>query len=331
MKDQSNFLLRDFQSTDIPALVSIVNRTYPDTPTTVEQEEYWERTYPQNNPRLRFTVETTGGTVVGQGSCMFPFWMQNSMGVYSIYAVVDPEWRGRGIGRALFARLEPYAWQQGAQRLWTDCREDHADAIRFLEAAGYRQYGVRFEQTFDLTAFDPELYRHAIARMEAEGYTLTTFAEERALRPDAERALYELYRVTLLDVPFPGDAVIEEPFDLWQKHLESPSSDPAFIFLAKHGDELVGLTEMGLPKEGPAQTNMTGVLREHRGKGVALALKLASLKALQVRDYTETRTQNDTLNPTILHLNEKLGYRRLPGWLQYQKYAPQQTETSGSA
>lgn len=326
MTDQSNFVLRDFQSTDIPALVSIGNKTYPDTPTTVEQEEYWEKTYPQDNPRLRFVVETTGGAVVGQGSCMFPFWMQNNQGVYSIFAVVDPAWRGRGIGRALFARLEPYAWQQGAKRLWTDCREDHADAIRFLEAAGYRQYGVRFEQAFDLTAFEPEQYADAIARVEAEGYTLTTFAEERALRPDAERALYDLFRVTLLDVPFPGDAVIEEPYDLWLKHLASPSSDPAFIFLAKRGDELVGLSEIDLPKDGPANTSMTGVLRKHRGKGVALALKVASLRALKARGYSETRTQNDTLNPAILHLNEKLGYRRLPGWLQYEKYAPPQAE-----
>ncbi len=326
MTDQPNFLLRDFKSTDIPALVSVGNRTYADTPTTVEQEEFWEKSYPADNPRLRFVVETTGGAVVGQGSCMFPFWMQNNQGVYSIYAVVDPAWRGRGIGRALFARLEPYAWQQGAKRLWTDCREDHADAIRFLEAAGYRQYGVRFEQAFDLTAFDPEQYADVIARVEAEGYTLTTFAEERALRPDAERALYDLFRVTLLDVPFPGDAVIEEPYDLWLKHLASPSSDPAFIFLAKRGDELVGLSEIDLPKDGPANTSMTGVLRKHRGKGVALALKVASLRALKARGYAETRTQNDTLNPAILHLNEKLGYRRLPGWLQYEKYAPPQAE-----
>ncbi len=326
MTDQPNFLLRNFQPGDIPALVSIWNRSFPDTPTTVEQEEFWEKSYPADNPRLRFVVETTGGAVVGQGSCMFPFWMQNSMGVYSIYAVVDPTWRGRGIGRALFARLEPYAWQQGAQRLWTDCREDHADAIRFLEAGGYRQYGVRFEQALDLTAFAPEQYADVIARVEAKGYTLTTFAEERALRPDAERALYDLFRVTLLDVPFPGDAVIEEPYDLWLKHLASPTSDPAFIFLAKHGDELVGLSEIDLPKDGPAQTNMTGVLRDHRGKGIALALKVTSLKALQARGYTETRTQNDTLNPAILHLNEKLGYRRLPGWLQYERYAPPQAE-----
>ncbi len=321
MTDRTDFALRDFQSADIPALVSIGNRTYPDTPTTIEQEEFWEKTYPQGNPRLRFVVEATGGAVVGQGWCMFPFWMKDA-GAYSIYAAVDPEWRGRGVGRALFARLEPYAWQQGARRLWTDCREDHADAIRFLTAAGYRSYGIRFEQALDLTTFDPEPHNNVFARVAAEGYTLTTYAAERETRPDAERALYELFRTSLLDVPLPGDAVMEEPFELWRKDLESPTSDPAFIFLAKRGDELAGMTEASLPREGPASTRITGVLREHRGKGIALALKVMSLKALQARGYAETRTQNDTLNPTILHLNEKLGYRRLPGWLQYEKYAP---------
>jgi hypothetical protein len=31
------------------------------------------------------------------------------------------------------------------------------------------------------------------------------------------------------------------------------------------------------------------------------------------------RTHNDTANPAILRLNEKLGYRRLPGWLAWEK------------
>lgn len=324
MTTETDFILRDFQITDIPALTAISNRSYPDTPMTVEEAEHWEKSYPADNPRLRLTVETPAGQIVGNGESMFPFWMKNNMGVYSIYATVDPAWRGHGIGRALFARLEPYAWGRGAKRLWTDCREDHADSIRFLAAAGYRQYGVRFEQALDLTAFDPEPYNDVFAQVAAEGYTLTTYAAERTTRPDAERALYEVYRLTLLDVPFPGGLVVEEPFELWRKNLENPTSDPAFIFLAKRGDELVGLTEVALSKEGPANTGMTGVLREHRGKGIALALKVASLKALQARGYRETRTQNDTLNPPILHLNERLGYRRLPGWLQYEKYAPEQ-------
>ena len=52
---------RDFRPEDIPALVEVSNRTYPDEPTTVAQEEHWERIYPEGNPRRRIVAETAAG------------------------------------------------------------------------------------------------------------------------------------------------------------------------------------------------------------------------------------------------------------------------------
>ena len=63
-----------------------------------------------------------------------------------------------------------------------------------------------------------------------------------------------------------------------------------------NGDEVVGETTLELLKDGPAITNSTGVRREHRGHGVALAIKLASLQALKELGYKEARTHNDTEN-----------------------------------
>ena len=79
------------------------------------------------------------------------------------------------------------------------------------------------------------------------------------------------------------------------------------------------MTSLELLKNGPAITSMTGVAPEHRGRGLALALKLLSFRFLKAHGYAETRTHNDTANPPILRLNEKLGYRRLPGWLIWEK------------
>jgi GNAT superfamily N-acetyltransferase len=64
---------------------------------------------------------------------------------------------------------------------------------------------------------------------------------------------------------------------------------------------------------------MTGVLREHRRHGLATALKLLSFRYLKERGFCEVRTHNDTANPPILNLNQKMGYRRLPGWLVWDK------------
>lgn len=310
--------LREYQDTDIPAWVEITNLEYPDEPTTVEQELHGERSYPKDNPRLRLAVEDEHGRLVGMGACDKPFWAI-APGVYFVYGAVHTNWRGRGIGRALLASFEPYAIGQGAEKLWVECRESQAHSIRFLQAAGFRQYGIRFEQAIDLEQFDLGKFPGALERVEAEGYRIITLAQLREKRDDADRLMYEVFKESVLDVPLPGGARINLDYEQWHKGLESPASNPHYIFLAVQGERVVGETALELPKDGPAITDSTGVLREHRGHGLALAIKLASLQALKELGYKEARTHNDTENPAILHLNQRIGYRLLPGWLQWEK------------
>jgi GNAT superfamily N-acetyltransferase len=79
------------------------------------------------------------------------------------------------------------------------------------------------------------------------------------------------------------------------------------------------MTRIELLTNSPAITGSTCVLQEHRGHGLATAIKVESLRALQQRGYTEARTHNDTANPSIMHINEKLGYKRIPGWTMWEK------------
>ena len=310
---------RDFRPDDIPALVEVTNRTFPDEPTTVVQEEHWEKTNPSDNPRLRIAVEAGDGQFIGVGNCMKPFWA-HAPGIYALDIILAPEWRRHGIGRGLLAKLEPYARAQGAERLHSYCREDFPDTIRFLQRAGYTNIGIRFESKLDLANFDETPFVEVFKRVAAAGYILTTLAAERAVQPAADRMLYDLYSPVVAEVPLPGGVRIEQSFEIWRSNtLEGPTSDPAAIFIAKSGDQYVGMTSLELPQDGPAITRMTGVSPAHRGKGLALALKLRSFRFLKERGYVETRTHNDTANPPILRLNAKLGYRRLPGWLMWAK------------
>ena len=69
---------------------------------------------------------------------------------------------------------------------------------------------------------------------------------------------------------------------------------------------MVGMTTLELLPNGLGITGTTGVLAAHRDRGVATLVKLASLRYLKAHGYTEARTHNDTANPSILALNEKL-------------------------
>lgn len=311
--------LREFRREDIPPLVDIANRTTPDDPSTVESEEHFEKIYPQDNPRLRYSVENASGQFIGTGTCLRPFWMR-APGVYMMWIIVDPDWRRRGIGQALLAEFESYARQQSAEKLWTDCREDMDYSIRFLQRAGFTNYGLRFESELDLTTFDEARFAGAVDRVLNAGFEIATLTAERAINPDADRQLYELDQVTRVDVPYPGGARSETSYENFRNmYFESPEADPSAIFIAKHHGQYAGHTIFWLGKDKPAYTAMTGVLREYRGQGLALALKLLSFRLMKERGYTAARTNNDTANQPILHLNEKLGYQKRPGSLTWEK------------
>jgi hypothetical protein len=79
------FRLRELCTEDLIGLADVLNATYPDEPTTLAEQEHWERVYPQDNPRLRFAAETEAGEFIGFGQCVKPFW-RFAPGVYTIYA-----------------------------------------------------------------------------------------------------------------------------------------------------------------------------------------------------------------------------------------------------
>jgi GNAT superfamily N-acetyltransferase len=56
------------------------------------------------------------------------------------------------------------------------------------------------------------------------------------------------------------------------------------------------------------------VLKEYRGRKIALALKLLATRYARSLGATFIRTNNDSKNEPILAINRKLGYKPEPGW-----------------
>ncbi len=63
---------------------------------------------------------------------------------------------------------------------------------------------------------------------------------------------------------------------------------------------------------------MTGVLPSHRGRGIAMALKLATIAYGRQHGYSEIRTWNETHNTGMLAINERLGFTRQPAWITFE-------------
>ena len=65
--------------------------------------------------------------------------------------------------------------------------------------------------------------------------------------------------------------------------------------------------------------NVTGVLPAYRGRGIAMALKLATIAYAQARGSTEIRTWNEVQNTGMLVINDRLGFVRQPAWITFEK------------
>ena len=95
---------------------------------------------------------------------------------------------------------------------------------------------------------------------------------------------------------------------------------PDRIWLAREGDEIIGISQLSYPPvRGVVSTDWTGMARKARGRGIARALKCETLMQAIGLGVDRVRTDNDSTNAPILHINETMGYRRRPDMIQLLK------------
>ena len=101
--------------------------------------------------------------------------------------------------------------------------------------------------------------------------------------------------------------------------------------LAVSGEALIGFAAVNLfPENQDACNATTGVIREYRGRKIALALKVLAARYARQHGARTVRTDNDSRNAPILAINRRMGYQPQPGtyqlvcWLEgtEQKYPP---------
>ncbi|NIK55168.1 GNAT family N-acetyltransferase [Kribbella shirazensis] len=173
-----------------------------------------------------------------------------------------------------------------------------------LEAAGYRVVG----ESWAVRLFDPdrELLESAVRRAVAGGLTI------RELGPEAAEILHALEKANEADYPYTPAThrVVGELADtraLWPEHR---------VFGAFDGNRLVGATVIR-QKDGFGDTKFTSVLATHRRRGVAQAVKAASILAFLDIGITRFSTGGAAANQASLQANQSLGYQLTEHWRTY--------------
>ncbi len=304
------FTVRVFDR-DFAGITPLVNLLNAD-PTTPEQVEEAHARFPADGLRHRMVAVGQAGEVLGylNVSGRPTVWP----GEFYCTLIVEPGARGRGIGSALLASAEQWAREKGGKLLRTGVSDIDDPSVRFARNQGFTEEGHQFESVLDLPGFDLNRFAGVVEQVKAGGIRFFTYADQPG--EETQHDVYELYKVTDLDTPgYAGlDPAKYPPFSEWHAGIfgnEKTLHDG--VIIAADGDRFVGLVVLQREEGGGLYNEYAGVLREYRGRQIGLALKLLSVEVARRRGAPYMRTKNNAKNAPMLSINEKMGYRRVPG------------------
>jgi GNAT superfamily N-acetyltransferase len=177
-----------------------------------------------------------------------------------------------------------------------------------------------WEYRFDPTGFDPAPFARYRERARAGGVVITTLASERDRDPGALRKAYDLHNA--VDAEIPSTSPFQAPpFERFvERNVTGPNVLLDAYFIAKIGDEYVGESTLRKPGTGAyLLVNTTGVRQPYRGRGIAMALKLATIDYARTHECPQIRTWNEINNAGMLAINDRLGFVRTPAWITYER------------
>lgn len=282
---------------DIVALTREVN------PTAVIDVASWLHRYRSvpDRAELACWVAESGGRVVGRVECFRNFFSVGSRSTH-IGVAVRKSHRRRGLGRALFGRGLEHARALGAESLLGGFRENGAGTA-FATVNGFE-----LARAETVSVLDPASVRERPA----------ADVELVPVREVDPHLVYAVDVGSTLDMP-QTEQVDHMPYDEWLQHvLEHPLFTADGSFCAIDDGVVAAVSLLCVEPASARGLNMfTGTLRAHRGRGLALAVKLASTHWAAEQGVRQIVTTNDETNAPMLAINRRLGYRPAGRHVEY--------------
>jgi len=310
-------IIREKTPDDYPAMVEINNAEWPDHPITVEEWRY-EDEHKDPKCKLKEWVAEIDGEVVAF------FGYDQWSGMYhprkfSIYGLVHPNFQGKGIGSILYDYTMDQLKELDPLVVRSYARENRTRAIEFLKARGFKEEMRAWESRLDVEKFDLAPYVNVEDKPRSHGIEIKTIRELEE-DPERDRKLYELDMKLLEDVPSP-DRRTDVPFEWYIDNvLKGPDLLPDAYFVALHAGNYVGMSNIWSSEAcKDLYTGLTGVRREFRHKGIALALKIRGIRYAKEHGHPVIKTWNETRNRPILEINERLGFVKQPADITFCK------------
>jgi mycothiol synthase len=306
---------------DAAFAADVATATHPDEPEDPAAWRHWWSTDDPAWTNERFVV-LRGSTAIGYARHNHAPWDQMKKRYGRIGFDLLPAERTDAQLATLFDVIEERARSSGTRIFASYAREDDEWLARWLVGRRYREERRSKAWELDLNAQRAKLETMAAesrAKMRAANIKIETIDQD----PDPEKfhKIHEMSEEAASDVPTTIPHV-RQPFEVFARWFDSPTVRLDRMWIAREGDDIVGISVLSYPPtRGNVWTDWTGTARKVRGRGVARALKLETVMQAIGLGVKSVRTENDGENAPILHLNEQMGYRRIPGWTQFLKKA----------
>lgn len=285
---------------DLGAIAEIVAATSPEEPTSIEELRWQDATYP-GSTRFLAAVDgrPVGAATVGR-IYMYP---PEYDGLWaSIHVLADA--RRRGIGSALLRATSERARSAGKTALHVPTSDARPDSVAFLTRRGFTEHERSKIVRLELAGLTPPPVEPPA------GIAFTSVAE----RPDLVPGIHAVALEAFLDIPG-GDqpTAAGDLAEFRARDVDRPTIPPDAFMVAVESatGQVVGYASLLLlpGQSRVAWHDMTAVLRHWRGRGLAVALKRATIGWAIANGLETLETGNDQDNAAMRAVNARLGYR----------------------
>ena len=309
--------LRAFTSDDYPAWVAGSNLCYPDYPWSIEEARHDDEKWDHSRFFKTRIVAEEDGRLVGAVE-LYHRPSRFHPDRYGFDVWVLPSHRRRGHGSALHDTATKLLRERSALAATAGVKESMTDGVEFTRKRGWVEVKRDWESRLPVASFDFDRFAGAAERVASQGVRISTYAAEVARDPEATRKAYDVVDEVRRDVPA-MDAPTDVSFEDWKKDwIDAPGFLPDAFFVAiDSGGRWLAMSNLHRSIEDPTFVwqGLTGVRRDARGRGLAMALKLLTVRHAQRMGVDHIKTWNDQRNRPMLAINEAMGFEKQPAWI----------------
>lgn len=309
--------LRAFTSDDYLEWVAGGNACYPDYSWSVEEARHQDEKWDHGRFFKTRIVAEEDGRIVGSVDVSHrPSRFHPDRYGFDLWVL--PDRRRRGHGSALHDHAVAILRERNAHAATGGVKESMNDGVAFTKKRGWVEVKRDWESRLVLSGVDFERFAGAAERVSEQGIRISTYASELTRDADVPQKAFELTDLCRRDVPA-MDAPTDVTFDEWrQDWVDGPSFLPDAFFVAiDRSGRWLGMSNLSRSIEDRSFVwqGLTGVRREARGRGIAMALKLETVRYAQRLGVDHIKTWNDQRNRPMLAINEAMGFAKQPAWI----------------